>query len=137
MRSPVGLKLGPLVLDVPFFQASLSGYSDRAMRALARRFGCPFTLADVMLAKSVAYPHVLEKACFRPGEDEHPGGAQILGESPTTMAKAARDLVAVGYDVIDLNFACPAPKVLRRGRGGALLDDPDTVIEILKGARDR
>jgi nifR3 family TIM-barrel protein len=52
------------------------------------------------------------------------------------MAKAARDLVAVGYDVIDLNFACPAPKVLRRGDGGALLNDPDTVIDILKAVRD-
>jgi tRNA-dihydrouridine synthase B len=136
MRSPVGLKLGTLALDVPFFQASLSGYSDRAMRALARRFGCPFTMADVMLAKSVVYPHVLAKACFRPADDEHPVGAQILGESPATMAKAARDLVTVGYDVIDLNFACPAPKVLRRGRGGALLDHPSAVIEIVKAVRD-
>ncbi|MEK7752631.1 MAG: tRNA-dihydrouridine synthase, partial [Acidobacteriota bacterium] len=40
------------------------------------------------------------------------------------------------YDLIDLNFACPVPKVLHRGRGGALLDDPDTVIDILKAVRD-
>ncbi len=133
---PVGLKLGSLTLDVPFFQASLSGYSDYSMRTLARRFGCPFALTDVMLAKSAAHPAVLAKACFRPGEDEHPVGAQILGKTPATMAKAARALVAVGYDVIDLNFACPAPKVLRRGRGGALLNHPDLVISILKAVRD-
>jgi nifR3 family TIM-barrel protein len=132
----VGLKIGGLRLDVPFFQASLSGYSDHAMRALARRFGCPFALADVMLDKSVIHPEVLAKACFRPGSDEHPVGAQLLGKTPATMARAARDLVAVGYDVIDLNFACPAPKVLRRGRGGALLDDPPVAIDILKAVRD-
>ncbi len=136
MHSPVGLKLGSLTLDVPFFQASLSGYSDYTMRYFARRFGCPFALTDVMLAKSMAEPRVLRKACFRPGIDEHPVGAQILGRTPATMAKAARDLVAVGYDVIDLNFACPAPKVLRRGRGGALLSDPDAVIDIVKAVRD-
>jgi len=136
MRSPVGLKLGALRLDVPFFQASLSGYSDYTMRTLARRFGCPFAMADVMLAKSAANPEVLRKACFRPGNDEHPVGAQILGKTPATMAKAARDLVAVGYDVIDLNFACPAPKVLRKGRGGALLNNPDAIIDILKAVRD-
>jgi nifR3 family TIM-barrel protein len=135
-QCPVGLKLGSLTLDVPFFQASLSGYSDYSMRTLARRFGCPFALADVMLAKSVAHPEVLAKACFRPGADEHPVGAQILGKTPATMAKAARDLVAAGYDAIDLNCACPAPKVLRRGRGGALLNNPDTVIDILKAVRD-
>jgi tRNA-dihydrouridine synthase B len=136
MRNTVGLKLGSLRLDVPFFQASLSGYSDCAMRAMARRFGCPFVLADVMLDKSMIHPEVLAKACFRPGPDEHPVGAQILGKTPATMAKAASDLVAAGYDIIDLNFACPAPKVLRRGRGGALLDDPDAAIDILKAVRD-
>lgn len=136
MNNAVGLKLGSLALDVPFFQASLSGYTDYAMRSLARRFGCPFTMADMMLAKSAANPRVLRKACFRPRADEHPVGAQIVGRIPATMAGAARDLVAAGYDVIDLNFACPAPKVLRRGRGGALLNDPDTVIDILKAVRD-
>jgi len=130
------LKLGTLTLDVPFFQAPLSGYSDHAMRRLALRFGCPFTLADVMLDKSAANPRVLRKADFRPVADEHPVGAQILGKTPATMAKAARDLVAVGYDLIDLNFACPAPKVLRRGRGGALLNEPDIVIDILKAVQD-
>lgn len=132
---PTGLKLGNLTLDAPFFQASLSGYSDYSMRTLARRFGCPFALTDVMLDKSVARPEILAKACFQPGPDEHPVGAQILGKTPATMAKAARALVGAGYDVIDLNCACPAPKVLRRGRGGALLGNPDLAIEILKAVR--
>ena len=136
MAHTVGLKLGTLTLDVPFFQAPLSGYSDHAMRKLARQFGCPFALADMMLAKSMVNPKVLAKPLFRPGQDEHPVGAQILSKTPKTMAQAARALVDVGYDLIDLNFACPAPKVLRRGRGGALLDDPDTVIDILKAVQD-
>jgi len=136
MEKAVGLKLGTLALDVPFFQASLSGYSDHAMRALARRFGCPFVMADMMLAKSMTHPRVLRKACFLPGADEHPVGAQILGNIPATMAQAACALVGVGYDLIDLNFACPAPKVLRRGRGGALLGSPNTVIDCLKAVRD-
>jgi len=136
MPNSIGLKLGSLTLDVPFFQASLSGYTDYAMRMLARRFGCPFTLADMMLAKSAANPRVLRKACFRPTADEHPVGAQILSRNPATMAKAASNLVTAGYDVIDLNFACPAPKVLRRGRGGALLSEPDIVIDCLKAVRD-
>lgn len=136
MHTNIGLHLGTLSLDVPFFQASLSGYTDRTMRMFARRFGCPFVLTDVMLAKSVIHPGILAKGCFLPADDEHPVGAQILGKTPATMAKAARALVSVGYDVIDLNCACPAPKVLRRGRGGALLDDPDAVIDIIKAVRD-
>ena len=130
------LKLGQIGLDVPFFQASLSGYSDYAMRRLARSFGAPLTFAGVMLAKSAARPAVARKPIFRPGDDEHPIGAQILGEEPEVMAKAAGELVNVGYDLIDLNFACPAPKVLRRRRGGYLLKEPARLIEIYRRVRE-
>ncbi len=129
------LRLGNISLDVPFFQAPLSGYSDYAMRTIARRFNCPVTFAGVILAKSAANPKVLAKKVFRPGDDEHPVGAQILGNESQEMAKAAKDLVSAGYDIIDLNFACPAPKVLRRGRGGALMDEPEKAVEIIKMVR--
>ncbi len=130
------LKLGDIELSVPFFQASLSGYSDYAMRRLALDFGAPLTFAGVMLAKSAAHPKVLAKPAFRPHDDEHPVGAQILGNDSAVMAKAAKALVEVGYDLIDLNFACPALKVLRRKRGGHLLKEPQRVIEIFKAVRD-
>ncbi len=130
------LKLGDITLDVPVFQAPLSGYSDYAMRKLAVCFSAPLTFAGVMLAKSAANPRVLAKPIFKPGCDEHPIGAQILGNDPETMAKAAKGLIEVGYDLIDLNFACPVSKVLRRRRGGYLLKEPDTVSQILKRVRD-
>lgn len=129
------VKLGNITLDVPFFQAPLSGYSDYAMRKLAIIHGAPLTFAGVMLAKSMVNPKVLRKPIFTPGDDEHPIGAQILGTKPQTMAKAAKALVEVGYDLIDLNFACPAPKVLRRKRGGFLLNHPETVMEIFQRVR--
>lgn len=130
------LKLGKIILDVPFFQAPLSGYSDYAMRRLAIDFGSPLSFAGVMLAKSAVNPKVLRKAQFRPDADEHPVGAQILGRKPDEMALAAVALSRVGFDVIDLNFACPAPKVIRRRRGGYLLNEPDLAVEILQRVRE-
>ena len=124
------LKLGNIILDKPFFQAALSGYSDRAMRTLARQFGCPLTFSGVMLDKSACHKPLFKKPNYIIKDFEHPIGGQILGTDPQMMAKAAKTLCDVGYDLIDLNFACPAPKVLRRGRGGALMDDPQKIIEI-------
>jgi len=117
-------------------QAPLSGYSDYAMRRLALDFGAPLTFSGVMLAKSAAHRKLLRKPAFRPHDDEHPVGAQILGNDPATMAAGAKALEEAGYDIIDLNFACPAPKVLRRGRGGYLLKEPDTVMQIYHRVRD-
>jgi nifR3 family TIM-barrel protein len=129
------LKLGQLNLDVPFFQAALSGYSDYAMRKLALVYGAPLVFTGVILAKSAANPKVVGKTLFKPYDDEHPVGAQILGDQPQVMAEAAKALVGIGYDLIDLNFACPAPKVLRHQRGGFLLKEPQTIIEIYRKVR--
>jgi tRNA-dihydrouridine synthase B len=130
------LKIGNIILDVPYFQSALAGYSDYAMRTVARDCGAPMTFAGAMLAKSVIHPKVFNNPLFKPGDDEHPIGAQLLGEDAEIMAKAAKEVWKAGYDLIDLNFACPAPKVIRRKRGGFLLNDPDKVIEIYTAVKE-
>ena len=135
-RLPKTLTIGNITLDAPFYQSALSGYSDRAMRAISREYGVPLTLPGVMLDKVTLHPAALRKPAFAIGDDEHPIGAQILGSNPEMMASAALALNKMGYDFIDLNFACPAPKVLRRGRGGALLDNPRNALEIFQRVRD-
>lgn len=129
------LKIGKIILDAPFFQAALAGYSDYAMRAVARDCGAPLVFAGAMLAKGVIHPRVFSNPLFGPGDDEHPVGAQLLGEDPATMAKAAKVLRQMGYDLIDLNFACPTPKVINRKRGGYLLNDPVLALEIYNAVR--
>ena len=129
------LTLGGLKLDMPFFQAPLSGYSDHAMRILAHEYGAPLTFSPVMLDKISLHPKAVKKPIFQVHDNEHPVGAQILGSNPQTMAKSAAAFECIGYDLIDLNFACPAPKVLKRGRGGFLLQKPHTVMEIYHRVR--
>ena len=130
------LRLGTLELPKPYFQASLSGYTDRAMRLLGKDFGAPLTFTGVMLDKMTLHPSVLKRPGFAAQEDEHPVGAQIMGSSAELMSRAAKNLEAAGYDLIDLNFACPAPKVLRRERGGYLLNQPELVLEIYRQVRE-
>jgi tRNA-dihydrouridine synthase len=67
---------------------------------------------------------------------EHPVGGQLMGSNPDDFPPAARRLVAEGYDVIDINFGCPVKKVLGRCRGGYLLSQPATALEIVAKVRD-
>lgn len=129
-------KLGNIVLDAPFIQAPLSGYSDRAMRAVSRSCGAGLTFSPVMLDMAALHPKAVRKANFAIGDDEHPIGAQLLGNDPETMARAAMVLVGMGHDLIDINFACPAPKVLRRGRGGEFLTKPSEAVAVYRAVRD-
>ncbi len=130
------LKLGDISLDVPFYQAPLSGYTDRAMRVLAHKYGAPLSYTGVILAKIALHKKAFNRLYFKPRVDEGPVGAQILGGDPETMAEAAAAFANVGFDLIDLNFACPAPKVLRRLCGGYLLKDPEIAIKIMQSVRN-
>lgn len=130
------LKIGNLELGLPVIAAPLSGYTDTAMRVLNRRFGCELTFGGLMLDKSTAFRKVLRKPEFRVVAEDHPVGGQICGTEPEIMAQAAVALLEYGYDLVDLNFACPAPKVVRRGRGGALMKEPAVVKAIIERVRD-
>jgi nifR3 family TIM-barrel protein len=62
-----------------------------------------------------------------------PFGAQLFGKDPKTMGEAARIISYEGLsDLIDINFACPAKKVMKSGHGAALLRDPNLAIKIVE-----
>lgn len=131
------LNIGSLAFDFPVVQAALSGYSDAPMRLLARRFGAPYALHEVLLDKSVAQSEAARRRLLPVlSPEDHPIGGQLMGAEPEQFAAAAAVMVARGYDVIDVNFGCPVKKVLGRRRGGFLLSDPLMAIAILRAVRD-
>ena len=130
------LRIGPFQFDFPVVQAALSGYSDAPMRLLARRFGAPYTLHEVVLDKSVIHSEKVRRKILGPlPPEDHPVAGQLMGAEPAQFAAAAAMLVEEGYDVVDINFGCPVKKVLGRCRGGYLLSDPPVAVEILKAVR--
>jgi len=52
------------------------------------------------------------------------------------MSRAACILAGAGYDVIDLNFACPVKKIKNKARGGHMLFDVDRGVAIMRAVRD-
>ena len=138
--------------DAPFFQAGLAGYSDAAMRLVARRHGCPFCVTEALLDLTLINggkgrrredPDLLAQECGLgdPGEnrlgglDDHPVAGQVMGTETATMAQGAAILVGMGYDVIDVNLACPVKKIRRRRRGGHFLAAPGEAIAVLQAVR--
>ena len=132
------LRIGPIELDSPVVQAALSGYSDGAMRIVARRLGAPYTLCEVMLDQFVLKAGQRRKTShfFHVTDDQHPVGGQLMGANPHDFGPAARRLVEAGFDVIDINFGCPVKKVLGRCRGGFHLGQPEVALEIVSRVRD-
>ncbi len=74
---------------------------------------------------------------IRENETGRPIFAQVLGNDPASLAKAAADLESFPVAGIDLNLGCPAPKIYKRNAGGGLLRDEVLVDEILAAMRER
>lgn len=133
-----GLRIGSVHLDFPVVQAALSGYSDTAMRVIARRLGAPYALCEVMLDYFVLQVKQRRKTShlMHVADEEHPVGGQLMGAEPEQFGPAAQRLVERGFDVIDINFGCPVKKVLGRCRGGFHLSQPEAALEIIRRVRD-
>ena len=131
------LSIGDVTIGFPVVQAALSGYSDLAMRVIARRLGAAYSICEVVLDRLVLEAGRKTRRRFMQiDDDEHPVGGQLMGSDPAEFAAAAAELSAAGYDVVDINFGCPVKKVLGRCRGGFLLSDPATALEIVSRVRD-
>jgi len=133
-------RLGPIRIDFPIILAPLAGYSDLAYRLICRRFGAEYCTTEMMLDKLLLTGEKLRNRLVKLSDVDHPVAGQLIGNEPETMARAAVVLCEMGFDAVDLNFACPVRKALSRRRGGYLMRQPSRAVNIVRaviGAIDR
>lgn len=130
------LRIGPLTLDFPVVLAALAGFSDLSYRLICRGAGAPYCATEAMLDRLLLLDGKLRRKLVRTDPADHPLAGQIMGIEPKGMAEAAVVLRDMGFDVIDLNFACPVRKVVSKKRGGYMMSSPGTALETVRAVRD-
>jgi nifR3 family TIM-barrel protein len=132
------------ILPKPIFcLAPMFGATDSAFRQLLSAIGKP----DLMFTEFINV-----QAIFSPDIktvtqlltytlQEQPLIAQLWGLDPELFEAAADFIVRAGFQGIDINFGCPEKSVVKKGAGGALINNPDLAGKIiqstLKGAGGR
>lgn len=130
------LRIGKIEIDFPVFLAALAGYSDLPYRLICRSCGSAYALTEAMLDRQMLLEGKLRRRLVKLSPEDHPVGGQIMGNDPSVMAQSARVLCEMGFDVIDLNFACPVRKVLSRRRGGFMMGQPAKVLDVVRAVVD-
>lgn len=136
-----GPSIGPLTLRNPFILAPMAGVTDLPYRRLCWEAGAGGAVSEMASAVALAHRGRQTLAMLATDRDvERPFWVQLFGKDPASLAGAVRTTVLeAGADVVDLNCACPARKVVSSGHGGALLKDPDLccrLVEAMAGAAD-
>jgi len=125
------LMLGPHRIETPLALAPMAGVTDRPFRQLCRSLGAGHVVSEMVSSETRLW-HT-DKSRFRLDHSGEPGPVtvQIVGYDPDMLAEAARQNVARGAEIIDINMGCPAKKVCNRLAGSALMQDEALVERIL------
>jgi nifR3 family TIM-barrel protein len=130
------LKIGGLTIPVPVALAPMAGYTDSAFRHLCRRQGCGLVFTEVTNARGVVHGSARTLHLLECGPAERPAAAHLYGSEPDVVARAAAGAEALGrFDLIDINCGCPVRRIMARGAGAALMDDPGRVEAIVRAVK--
>ncbi|MBN1560507.1 tRNA dihydrouridine synthase DusB [candidate division KSB1 bacterium] len=120
--------------EFPLVLAPLAGWSDAPFRRLCREFGADIVYTEMVSADGAIRQQHKTLALAQFTASERPIVIQVFGAEPETVAGAIEIITAMRPDAIDLNFGCPARKVVRRGSGSALLRDLPLLQKIARAA---
>jgi nifR3 family TIM-barrel protein len=112
----------------------MAGLTNFSFRRLCLEYGAAMAVSEMASAVSLAHRgrSTLKLLTTDPSV-EKPFCVQLFGKDPETLARATQVVVnEAGADIVDLNLACPARKVLSSGHGGALLKNPDLALRLVE-----
>ncbi len=118
--------------------APMEGATDAAFRQVVAHCGKP----DVMFTEFVNVDGLVSRG--RPQVEqalmwdlaEQPLIAQIWGLNPDHFFEAAQEMVERGFAGVDINMGCPDKAVIKKGAGGALIQNRPLVKEIIRAVKD-
>ena len=121
----------------PLYLAPMARHTDVAFRQLCKEQGADVMVTEFVQSEALIRDNVKAWEMVDFTEGQRPMGVQIFGATPASMAKAAR-LVCdrMKPDFLDLNFGCPAHKVIEQNAGSGLLRCTPLLYDLVKSVKD-
>lgn len=115
----------------PLYLAPMARFTDIVFREFCKAQGADVMVTEFVQADALTRedPKLWETVDFT--ETQRPMGVQIFGSNPDSMAAAARLLVErLQPDFIDINFGCPADRVICMDAGSSMLRNPKKLGQV-------
>ncbi len=108
----------------------MSGVTDVAFRALAKKYGAAVTYTEFVSSTSLVRGNQTAWRMIATDHVEKPVAVQLFGHSEEDVVTAAQN-VQEKFDIIDVNCGCPAWKVIKTGAGSEMLKQPDKIARFI------
>lgn len=117
----------------PLFLAPMAGVTNSIFRRICRAKGADILTTEFVSADGIMHRNSRTREYVEFTPEERPMGVQLFGGNPERLGEAARQVIDwVRPDFIDINFGCPANKVVCRHGGSSLLRDCPLLEEVAK-----
>ncbi len=139
MRSLQPVRVDDLTIETPVILAPMSGVSDLPFRRVVKRLGAGLVVSEMVASQELIRQTRQSRRRIAHEPDMGPLVVQLAGTEPDIMAEAARINADRGAAMIDINFGCPAKKVVKKAAGSALMRDEalaGRIMEAVVGAVD-
>lgn len=123
------LKIGNVELRNNILLAPMAGITDLPFRLICEKYGAGLTCTEMISSKGLYYNDAKTKLLLNTKNEQRPIAGQIFGSDIEAM-KYAVEYVGDFVDIVDINFGCPAPKIVKNGDGSKLLQNLELLEKI-------
>ena len=123
------IKIGNVELRNNILLAPMAGITDLPFRLICEKYGAGLACTEMISSKGLYYDDSKTKLLLNVKDEQRPVAAQIFGSSIEAL-KYAAEYVGNFVDIVDINFGCPAPKIVKNGDGSKLLKNLELLEEI-------
>ncbi len=127
----MSILIGPVELEAPVLLAPMSGVTDLPFRRMVKRHGAGLVVSEMIASEAMIRETRQSMQMAANAPEEYPMAVQLAGCEPRAVAEAARLNADRGAAIIDINFGCPAKKVVNGYAGSALMRDEAHAARIL------
>lgn len=120
-----------IITENRLFMSPLAGISDISFRLIIQRYNCPFAFTEMIDVNGICYKNGKTLDLMKRDTDKITKGVQIVGNEEDKILMAAKTCADHGFELLELNAACPVKKVVKSGKGAALLREPEKLGKII------
>lgn len=130
------MKIGSLELGHKQILAPMADVTDAPFRKIAKKNGAGLTFTQMVSAKGILENNFETLRHLAFDKSEKPIGVQILGNDPSLVGSAVREIANYKPDIIDLNCGCPVDNVTKYKMGAQILDNPKLLGRLMRSMKD-
>lgn len=121
-------------IDNPVILAPMSGVTDLPFRKLVKKFGIGLVITEMVASRAMIAQSKksLQKSRIIDDGDDASACVQIAGCEAEVMQEAAKMIEEMGAKIIDINFGCPAKKIVNNYSGSFLMRDEKLAAELIR-----